>query len=340
VDPGRKERERREADLSLLERATDKLRSERQEEATAPRNRNEQSAPQRAALDVDGGPRQEHEGAVAEDARAAAADGQSVLQIDRQRLNALGYIDPADRDSSLGRQFRRVKRPLLLRMHDTSLGADALERSNLIAVTSAQPREGKTYVSVNLAFSIVAELDRTVLLVNADPVQRAAERLLQAPGSPGLTDVLDGSAALEDAIWETSVPSLQFMAAGSHTDAMDELLASASAVEVFERLSAEEPNRVVLIDTAPVLACTEPAVLARQTGQVLFVIEARQTPRAVVQEALSALADHPGVVTLLNKSTDRLNLFNRDYGYYYASGHPNGQSSGASRGATEAERGE
>ena len=65
-------------------------------------------------------------------------------------------------------------------------------RANLIMVTSAMPGEGKSFTSLNLAMSIAAELDNTVMLVDADVARPSVLRMLGLPNGPGLLDLLEG----------------------------------------------------------------------------------------------------------------------------------------------------
>ena len=86
--------------------------------------------------------------------------------------------------------MRRIKRPLLLNIQRAQArGVQEGCPPNLIMVTSALPGEGKTFVSINLAMSIAAELDRRVLLVDADIARGDLSHQLGLEGRRGLSDV-------------------------------------------------------------------------------------------------------------------------------------------------------
>ena len=87
-------------------------------------------------------------------------------------------------------QFRVIKRPLIA--NAMGRGAAPLKHGNLIMVTSALPGEGKSFTSINLAMSIAAELDNTVMLVDADVARPSVLRMLGLEPGPGLLDVLEG----------------------------------------------------------------------------------------------------------------------------------------------------
>ena len=88
------------------------------------------------------------------------------VELDLAALAAAGVLTPDAPRAALADQFRVIKRPLI--SNAVGKGAATLTHGNLIMVTSALAGEGKTFMSVNLAMSIAAELDHTVVLVDAD----------------------------------------------------------------------------------------------------------------------------------------------------------------------------
>jgi receptor protein-tyrosine kinase len=92
-----------------------------------------------------------------------------------------------------------------------------------------------------------------------------------------------------------------------------ELLASEAMSRLVERLAAENPDRIVLFDTPPLLASTESRVLAVHMGQVILVVEADNTPQNSVAEAVATIENCPVVMTLLNKAPAN------EIGTYYGS---------------------
>jgi len=89
------------------------------------------------------------------------------VALDFERLDSAGIITPESTNTALLEQFRIIKRPLLRNAAPGSV--NRVPNGNLLLVTSAVAGEGKTYTAINLAMSIATELDRTVLLVDADP---------------------------------------------------------------------------------------------------------------------------------------------------------------------------
>ena len=116
------------------------------------------------------------------------------VEIDFARLGQQGIVTPQSPRTATADQFRVIKRPLIA--NAMGRGAAPIKHGNLIMVTSAVPGEGKSFTSLNLAMSIAAELDNTVMLVDADVARPSLLRTLGLEPGPGLLDVLEGKAGL------------------------------------------------------------------------------------------------------------------------------------------------
>lgn len=240
----------------------------------------------------------------------AAAPAGRIIRIDQDALRAAGMLPPAHQEQEIAQQYRRIKRPLI----NAALGRGVapLPQGNLVMITSAVPGEGKTFMSLNLSFSMRLEEDITVLLVDGDVVNPRISQILGAENEPGLLDVVkDPTLSASNLILPTDVPGLSFLPAGRQDPNATELLASARMFEVVSKLGGEDPARIVLFDSAPLLVTTESQALAQFTGQVLLVVRADQTPQRVVFDALQTLAEGKPVSLVLNQNLHRLHS-----GYY------------------------
>jgi len=243
------------------------------------------------------------------------------VDLDLGTLSAAGFATPLNEQSLMAEEFRIVKRPILERASQGTSGER--HSGNLIIVTSALPGEGKTFNAINLAFSIAMEVDRTVLLVDADVAKSGASRILGLAGRKGLSDYLHGNERdLSKLIVRTNVESLSVLPSGPGHGRITELLASAEMRRLVQDLSSRYPDRVVLFDSSPLLATSGSAVLAGLMGQVLLVVEAVRTPQSAVREALRRLGPVPNVGAVFNKQR-RLGLGSYGYGYggYYGYGY-------------------
>jgi receptor protein-tyrosine kinase len=247
-------------------------------------------------------------------ARRLPADKPHIaVMLDLGGLERAGYLVPTSARSVLAEEFRHIKRPLLKTARAKEPGSSRLSQ---IMVTSAVPGEGKTFCSINLAMSMAAEIDTSVLLVDADVLHPTVLQRLGIAAERGLLDVLTDSALeLSDVVMSTNVPKLSILAAGTRNDRATELLASNAMESLLVKLGDTYPDHVIIFDAPPLLLTNEAKVLASHIGQVVLVVEASKTPRNVVAQAFAAVEHCPNVLSVLNKTTDTATPLG--YGYYY-----------------------
>ncbi|MET1754804.1 AAA family ATPase [Novosphingobium sp. RD2P27] len=237
------------------------------------------------------------------------------LPIDRQRLRENGFIVPEGSVTALLEEFRIVKRQLLLRVGELSREERAA-KARRVLITSPHPGEGKTYCAVNLALSIAAERDGDVLLVDADFAKPSVLSALGLPGGHGLMDALmDENADVADFVLGTDIPGLWVLPAGNTSTNDSEYLASARTERVFERLTQNAPNRIVIFDSPPALAASPAAELAKYVGQVAVIVRADSTGQGALEDAVSLLSSCPNIELLLNAA--QFSPSGRRFGSYY-----------------------
>ena len=240
------------------------------------------------------------------------------VPVDRHLLRDGGFIVPGAPPSALSEEFRLVKRQLLLR----ALGghkADPVHNGRLILICSAQPNEGKTFCSVNLALSMASETDIEVLLVDADVAKPEVLSTLGLPGGMGLMDALaDPSIDAEQLVIKTDIPNLSVLPAGRQSNHDTELLASSRTRTLIDNLASRHPRRIVLFDSAPALAASPASVLALHVGQILLVVRADQTTEGELRDALTLIDSCPNIQLMLNAVT--FSGSNRKFGSYYGYG--------------------
>ena len=239
-------------------------------------------------------------------------------EIDRDRLIAEGFVVPDAPVGAIAEEFRLVKRQLLLRKPEPD--AVRSHKDRMILVCSAQPNEGKTFCSVNLALSLASERDSEVLLVDADMAKPEVMSMLgltvDGYGGAGLIDAIaDPALDVERLVIGTNIAKLSVLPAGRATTNDTEWLSSARAGQVLEGLAAANPRRIVILDSAPALAASPAGVLAHHVGRVLMIVRADRTSESEVRDSVALLDGCPDIVLLLNGTT----FFgtNRTYGSYY-----------------------
>lgn len=240
-----------------------------------------------------------------------------AVHIDLPRLERMNFISHKGERTLLAEEYRLIKRPLLANAFGKN--ADLIDHGNLIMVTSARAGEGKTFTSINLAMSIAMEMDRTVLLVDADVGRPRVHQILGTPLGPGLIDLLlDDTLDVGDVMLKTNVPKLSLIPMGRYHDHSTELLASQEMLRLTRELAGRYADRVVIFDAPPLLITSEAVVLAGLMGQIVFVVLAEKTPRAAVRDALSLLDANKPIGLVLNKSR---RTPGDSYGYGYGYGH-------------------
>ena len=238
------------------------------------------------------------------------------VKIPFRSLREKGMLTPQIPRSAIAEEYRTIKRPLLTNIEGDTV-TPPIPHGNLVMVTSALEGDGKTFSAISLALSIAMEQDKTVLFIDADTAKAEAGRLLGVPqDAPGLIELLEHPGMVpEDLILETNVEKLRILAAGDlHTHA-NELLASSRMRQLMMELSEENPDRVIVFDSPPLLLTTEAAVLAGFMGQIVFVVSADQTPQYAVTQAIEYIGEDKMVGLILNRARRRSNPYHYDYGY-------------------------
>lgn len=158
--------------------------------------------------------------------------------------------------------------------------------SRSLLVTSTSPGEGKTSTASNLAIAMALD-KRRVILVDADLRRPRLHEVFNLEAQPGLTNVLVGQVALEDALRETHVPGLRVLASGALPPNSAELLNSPAMDALFRDL--EEVCDVVILDTPPTLATADAQVLAAKVDGVVYVMELGKAHKSAVQRSFELL---------------------------------------------------
>ncbi|MEI6536341.1 MAG: polysaccharide biosynthesis tyrosine autokinase, partial [Verrucomicrobiaceae bacterium] len=235
---------------------------------------------------------------------------------------AVGYI-PFDK------KLHEV--PALLFDNDNSVTAEAFRklRTNLqflavdspprvILVTSSAPSEGKTTTSINIALAL-AEAEHSVVLVDGDLRRPRLAKYLDLLGSVGFSTVLSGGAPLSEVLQTTKFPRLTVLASGPIPPNPSELLGSQATKRLLKEL--RDQFDYVIVDSSPLLAVTDGAILAAEADGVLVVARAGKTKRDQLKHAVGMLNDVGAkqLGAILTMMPTRGNS-SYSYNYYYYGG--------------------
>jgi tyrosine-protein kinase Etk/Wzc len=194
------------------------------------------------------------------------------------------------------------------------------EDNRIIMVTSSGPQEGKSTSVANMAITF-AQMGSKTLLIDGDLRRPMLHKLFQVEKQPGLTNILVGREKLIDTVRQVDqVPNLDVLTCGVNPPNPAEQLGSVRMKELLNE--ARELYTMILIDTPPVIAVTDPSVLARTVDGVVVIIQAAATQRAAAHLAVEQLrrVDAPLIGVLLNGvSTANFygSLYYQQYYYYY-----------------------
>jgi protein-tyrosine kinase len=312
--------------MSLIEKAAKRLEELKRagvdlEEVTAPRAGSAQPV-SRDAIDVSDVPANAKLRTMPREPESIADIGNQTLfpskpifQLNLKKLAAAGCLTPDTPRSRIAEEFRHLKRTLLANASGKT--PTPIKNANLVMITSSVPGEGKTFSALNLAMSLAMEIDRTVLLVDADVARPSLPALLDLPESKGLLDALEKkSSDINEYLIHTNVEKLTILPSGAKRPTATELLGSDAMNEMLDELSARYPDRIIIFDSPPLLATTESRVLATHMGQIVFVVSAERTLRSEVKQGLAAIEACPIKLLLLNKANTTTSGGYGGYGYY------------------------
>ena len=164
------------------------------------------------------------------------------------------------------------------------------------------------------------ELDRRVLLVDADVARPSFPNLLGLPVGKGLLDVLQNRTMdLSEVLLRTNIDKLTILPSGmSHANAT-ELLASDAMIQLLSEVANRYTDRIIIFDSPPLLLTTESRVLASHMGQIVFVVNAENTLQRDVMNGLATIEACPHKMMLLNQACATPHSA---YGYGYQSYGP------------------
>jgi succinoglycan biosynthesis transport protein ExoP len=161
--------------------------------------------------------------------------------------------------------------------------------TKVIQVSSSEPGDGKSTTTANLAVAM-AQSGKRVILIDADLRRPTVHTLFGLQQGMGLADTLNGDLTLATIIKETPVANLSIITAGLSPDNPAELLSTAGLEEILKSL--RKRYDYILIDSPPVLAVSDPCIIAPHADAMLLVVRLQKNKRAVLQRTRELLGAH------------------------------------------------
>ncbi|GAM58797.1 tyrosine-protein kinase [Vibrio ishigakensis] len=215
----------------------------------------------------------------------------------------LSSVNPADLSVEAFRSLR------------TSLHFAMMEaKNNIIMITGPSPAIGKSFVSANFA-SIIASAGQKVLLIDADMRKGHLGRGVKLDHDNGLSDYLVNDNEINEVINSGQVENLDFIAKGKTPPNPSELLMHKRFTELCEW--ASENYDIVIIDTPPVLAVTDAAIVGRQAGTTLMITRFAKTAPKEIEVSIDRL-EQAGIETkgVILNAVEKTASSYYTYGYY------------------------
>ena len=183
-----------------------------------------------------------------------------------------------------------------------------------LCVLSSGAGEGKSFTIANLAY-VYAQQGGRVLVVDSDLRRPGVHQYLGASNDYGLADYLAGTKTVQEVIQTTGTSGVSVIAAGTGSTVREALplLTSRRMAELIEQVS--QLFDVVLYDTPPVLGVSDAAIIAREVGLALLVVQHRRYPRNMAQRAVQVIQNAGG--KLLGVVVNSVQVGQDETYYYY-----------------------
>jgi capsular exopolysaccharide synthesis family protein len=261
----------------------------------------------------------------------------TTTEIERSlHVPVLGFVPKVHPVRSIGRKDRQISSQEFMpfRLPWSQLAdsirviqntAEALmedQFTSTICVSSALPREGKTFVSVSMATAMASE-DKKVMLIEGDMRRPRLQDLFgkERDGS-GLSDLLKGRATgMDQVIRKSHIPGLFYIPAGSAADNPVSLLKSQGMRKVIELCGKKFD--FVFIDAPPVMGMADAGILARYSDGLILVTKQGHTPLEVLRQAQESILVGQEVhilgivLNMVYREANEYDYYASRYGYHY-----------------------
>ena len=181
-----------------------------------------------------------------------------------------------------------------------------------LLVTSALPKEGKSFTASNLAQVMVRQHGRRVLLIDADLRGPRLHLMLGTTPAPGLSDYLQGKNDEFSIMQRGPMENLFFIPSGTGIEDPSELLGNGRLKVLLQRV--EPLFDWIIIDSSPAILVSDASVLAKACDGVLLVVRSNSTPSDVARKAREQFPDRSLIGTVLNGTNEETVPYAR---YYY-----------------------
>jgi capsular exopolysaccharide synthesis family protein len=229
----------------------------------------------------------------------SAVDHGSVMR----RVSVGDFIEKPN--SLLGEQFRKLRNAITTH--------NLVDSLHSVLITSCMPGEGKTTVSLNLSATVARGLDDSVVLVDADLRRLNLTSLLGLRDAPGLLDILEGKATIEETLVATEIEGMTIIPGGTQSANCAELIASIRMRGFVRKLEERYKNSYIFIDSTPIVSTSEANILSHMVDGIIVVILADKTRRDVVKMELKSINSAKILGVVLNCAEFETSRYHHKY---------------------------
>ncbi len=230
---------------------------------------------------------------------------QNARRVEYAPLSDALLVNPSKPREAPAEEFRTLRTRL---NH-----LQTLQPLHTIVVTSASPAEGKSFTAANLALTQAQLADKRVLLADFDFRRPTVDKTFQVPASPGMTNYLQGTAALSDILMHVGDSNLYLMTAGEAVPNPLELLNLRECQSLIGELRSHFDW--VIIDSPPLLFAADGNLLATMCDGTILVVRIGTTTFDSVTRALQSLCEN-NVLGVVVNGARRAELYSK-YTYYH-----------------------
>ena len=239
----------------------------------------------------------------AKDARKERSENPLTFEnvaVDGSRRRSPSHMEYASMDNELdfltanaqikGLDFRNLEKNRIISVCHGNIIADRIKilrtqimhamnenNENTLMIASAKNGEGRTTTAINLAIALSQQMDRTILLVDADLRNPSIHRLLGFDVEQGLAHYLKGDAALSDIVIDPKIPRLNIISGSVPIQNSSELLDTEPMKILIRRIKERYDRLFVIFDSPPLLTSADSLVLARYMDGIIMVVESEKT---------------------------------------------------------------
>ena len=225
-------------------------------------------------------------------------------QLEKGATYPVELITHGHPKSMLSEAYRNIRTSILLSFSERP--------PKRIAITSANPAEGKTTTVINTAIAL-SQTGASVIIIDTDLRKPRIHKIFTEENGVGLSNFLSGNAGLEAIIKKTEIPNLYYIPSGPIPPNPSELISSNLFKSMLQSL--DERFDHLVLDSPPVLGFADSIILSTFVDGMILVTTGGKTPRETLQRAKGMLLQVNAKI--LGVVINRVNIERSEYGYYY-----------------------